>query len=85
MLFDHEAQRLSQQNSDSLDGLVTAIAGRFFGGCVLVLSTLIGAMIKSDKWVEVSPQYFHLTLGPLSAGQAGTPTKGLRAGLTFNF
>ena len=45
---------------------------------ICILSTLIGAMTKSDKWVEVSPQSLNLSLVP-------TPTKGLRAALTFNF
>ena len=51
------------------------------------LTTLVGAMKKSDKWVEVSPQRLNLSLAPLPAWprQAGTSTKGLRAVLTFNF
>ncbi len=45
---------------------------------ICVLSTLIGAATKSDKWVKVSPQRLNLSLAP-------TSTKGLRAALTFNF
>ena len=40
--------------------------------------TIIGYQIKSDKWVEVSPQGLNLSVAP-------TSTKGLRAALTFNF
>ena len=40
--------------------------------------TILGAMIKSDKWVEVPPQRLNLSVAP-------TSTKGLRAALTFNF
>ena len=40
--------------------------------------TILGAISKSDKWVEVSPQRLNLSLTP-------TSTKGLRAALTFNF
>ena len=46
------------------------------GACMI--STLIAAMIKSDKWVEVPPDRLNLSLAP-------TSTKGLRAALTFNF
>ena len=45
---------------------------------LLIIPTFIGAMIKSDKWVEVPPQRLNLSLAP-------TSTKGLRAALTFNF
>ena len=45
---------------------------------IIGISTLIGAITKSDKWVEVSPQRLTLSLAP-------TSTKGLRAALTFNF
>ena len=40
--------------------------------------TILGAVIKSDKWVEVPPQRLNLSVAP-------TSTKGLRAALTFNF
>ena len=40
--------------------------------------TILGAISKSDKWVEVSPQRLNLSFAP-------TSTKGLRAALTFNF
>ncbi|MDE0396876.1 MAG: hypothetical protein OXL96_03625 [Candidatus Poribacteria bacterium] len=45
---------------------------------LLIIPTFIGAMIKSDKWVEVPPQRLNLSVAP-------TSTKGLRAALTFNF
>ncbi len=45
---------------------------------ICVLSTLIGATTKSDKWVKVPPQILNLSVAP-------TSTKGLRAALTFNF
>ncbi|MDE0396872.1 MAG: hypothetical protein OXL96_03605 [Candidatus Poribacteria bacterium] len=63
---------------DSLDALGIALGGMAMGGLVLVLSTLIGAATKSDKWVAVPPQRLNLSLAP-------TSTKGLRAALTFNF
>lgn len=40
--------------------------------------TILGAISKSDKWVEVSPQRLNLSIAP-------TSTKGLRAALSFNF
>ena len=40
--------------------------------------TILGAISKSDKWVEVPPQRLNLSVAP-------TSTKGLRAALTFNF
>ena len=45
---------------------------------VTTLTTIIGAMSKSDKWLAVSPQRLNLSLAP-------TSSKGLRAALTFNF
>ena len=45
---------------------------------LLIIPTFIGAMIKSDKWVEVPPERLSLSVAP-------TSTKGLRAALTFNF
>ena len=45
---------------------------------IVVLSTLIGAKIKSEKWVEVSPQRLNLSIAP-------TLDKGFRAALTVNF
>ena len=45
---------------------------------ICIVSTLIGAMVKSEKWVEVPPQRLNLSVAP-------TSTKGLRAALTFNF
>ena len=54
---------------------------------LITFTTLVGAMKKSDKWVEVSPQRLNLSLAPLPAWprQAGTSNKGLRVALTFNF
>ena len=40
--------------------------------------TILGAISKSDKWVEVPPQRLNLSVAP-------TSTKGLRTALTFNF
>ena len=45
---------------------------------ITTLTTIIGAMTKSDKWLAVSPQRLNLSIAP-------TSTKGLRAALTFNF
>ena len=47
------------------------------GGACMIL-TLIGAKIKSDKWVEMPPQRLNLSFAP-------TSTKGLRTALKFNF
>ncbi len=44
----------------------------------ICICTLIGAITKSDKWVEVPPQRLNLSLAP-------TFGKELRAALTFNF
>ena len=59
-------------------GEIVVLAG---GGGVVslcLLSTLIGASTKSDKWVEVPPQRLSLSIAP-------TPAKGLRAALAVNF
>ena len=61
-----------------LRGLATGLTLGFICTPIIILSTLIGAMIKSDKWVEVPPDRLNLSLAP-------TSTKGLRAALTFNF
>ena len=61
-----------------LRGLATGLTLGFICTPIIILPTLIGAMIKSDKWVEVPPQRLNLSLAP-------TSTKGLRAALTFNF
>ena len=45
---------------------------------ICLLSTLMGAATKSEKWAEVSPQRLNLSIAP-------TSTKGLRAALTVNF
>ena len=44
----------------------------------IFICALVGAMTKSDKWGEVSPQSLNLSLAP-------TSSKGLRAALAFNF
>lgn len=59
-------------------GLATYITALYVSLPIYLLSTLIGAAIKSDKWIEVPPQSLNLSL-------ASTSTKGLRAALTFNF
>ncbi len=46
-------------------------------GVGIVASTLIGFMVKTERWVEVSP-------GRLNLGIAPTKNKGLRAALTFD-
>ena len=61
-----------------LRGLATGLTLGFVCTPIIILFTLIGAMTKSDKWVEVSPQRLNLSFAP-------TSTKGLRAALTFNF
>ena len=61
-----------------LQGLAELLATAIYVPPIVVLSTLIGAITKSDKWVEVSPQRLNLSLAP-------TSNKGLRAALTFNF
>lgn len=64
--------------SDSWDEFGALLIGMGISIPVCALSTLIGTMTKSDKWVEVPPQRLNLSLAP-------TSTKGLRAALTFNF
>ena len=59
-------------------GLAFLVYGGTISLPICIVSTLIGAMIKSDKWVEVPPDRLNLSLAP-------TSTKGLRAALTFNF
>ncbi len=61
-----------------LQGLGQAYATLIVLPSIAVISTLIGAITKSDKWVEVSPKRLNLSLEP-------TSPKGLRAALTFNF
>jgi len=63
---------------DSTEGLALLYVLGYISIPICALSTLIGATIKTDKWVEVSPQSLNLSLAP-------TSTKGLRAALTFNF
>ena len=61
-----------------LQGLAELLATAIYVPPLVVISTLIGAITKSDKWVEVSPQRLNLSLAP-------TSSKGLRAALTLNF
>ena len=61
-----------------LQGLAELLATAIYVPPIVVIPTLIGAITKSDKWVEVSPLHLNLSLAP-------TPAKGLRAALTFNF
>ena len=67
----------SEEGPD-LQGLVQVYATVILVPSIVVISTLIGAMKKSDNWVEVSPQRLNLSLAP-------TSSKGLCAALTFNF
>ncbi len=79
----------------NLQGLGQAYATLIVLPSIAVISTLIGGITKSDKWVAVSPQRLNLSFAPLPAwprpacllqrGQAGPSGKGLRAALTFNF
>ena len=72
------AKNLESRNPDNIDGLAIFIFGTIAAPSAFVISTLIGAITKSDKWVEVSPQHLNLSLAPTSG-------KRLRAALTFNF
>ncbi|MYC14007.1 MAG: hypothetical protein F4Y39_09810 [Gemmatimonadetes bacterium] len=65
-------------NPDSTDGLVLLYVLGYISIPICVLSTLIGAATKSERWVKVSPHSFNLSV-------AHTSSKGLRAALTFNF
>ena len=65
-------------SSGDLQGLAELLATVIIVPPIVVISTLIGAITKSDKWVEVSPQRLNLSLAPTSG-------KGLHAALTFNF
>ena len=66
------------RDEDEWQRFATIVTATFISLPIWVLSTIIGATIKSEKWVEVSPQSLNLSLTP-------TSTKGLRAALTFNF
>ena len=59
-------------------GLATYSTAVVIFPSIVALSTLMGATIKSEKWVEVPPQHLNLSI-------AATPEKGLRAALTVNF
>lgn len=77
-----EKKRIDQRSGDTSNSYyvlgLMSLLGYSAGAFVCLLSTLIGAATKSDKWVEVSPQRLNLSVAP-------TSTKGLRAALTFNF
>ena len=78
-VFFRHAEHIDETTpDDSLDALAIALGGMVIGGLILVIFTFSGAMTKSDKWVEVPPQRFNLSVAPIS-------TKGLHAALTFNF
>ena len=78
-----EEKRLDEKNSGDASlayytlGIATLV-GYSAGALVCLLSTLIGATIKSDKWVGVPPDRLNLSIAP-------TASKGLSAALTFNF
>ena len=59
-------------------GLAFVVYGGVISLPIYIVSTLIGAAIKTDNWVKVSPQRLNLSVAP-------TSSKGLRAALTFNF
>ena len=77
-----EKKRIDQRSGDTSLSYYTlhiaTLVGYSAGAFVCLLSTLIGATIKSNKWVEVPPDRLNLSIAP-------TSTKGLRAALTFNF
>lgn len=77
-----EKKRIDQRSGDTSLSYYTlhiaTLVGYSAGAFVCLLSTLIGAATKSDKWVEVPPKSLNLSLVP-------TSTKGFRAALTFNF
>ncbi len=77
-----EKKRIDQRSGDTSNSYyvlgLMSLLGYSAGAFVCLLSTLIGAATKSDKWVEVSPQRLNLSVAP-------TSTKRLRAALTFNF
>ena len=66
------------RDEDEWQRFATIVTATFISLPIWVLSTLIGATIKTEKWVEVPPQRLNLSVAPTSA-------KGLRAALTFNF
>ena len=76
--FYERAKNLDETTPGDSGALGIGIAGIYMGGLIFVIFTFVGAMTKSDKWVEVPPQSLNLSLAP-------TSTKGLRAALTFNF
>ena len=59
-------------------GAFVLVVGVGVAGSLCLLSTLLGAATKSEKWVEVSPQRLNLSIAP-------TSTKGIRAALEVNF
>ena len=63
---------------DEWEGFATALAILFGFPSIFISCTLIGFVTKSDRWAEVPPQRLNLSISP-------TPTRGLRAALSFNF
>ena len=51
---------------------------RYIFPSIFISGTLLGAATKSDGSAEVPPQRVNLSISP-------TPTRGLRAALSFNF
>ena len=72
---------------DGWEAFTESVMTLIYVPSIIGISTLLGAITKSDKWVKVSPQRLNLSLAPLPAWprQTGTSSKGLRAALTFNF
>ena len=54
------------------------LRGRYLYAPIILGSTLIGASIKTERWVELSPHRLNLGIAPTQNG-------GLRAGLSFDF
>ncbi|MCY3682194.1 MAG: hypothetical protein OXH16_12400 [Gemmatimonadetes bacterium] len=66
------------RDEDEWQRFATIVTATFISLPIWVLSTIIGATIKSDKWIEVPSQRLNLSIAP-------TSTEGLRTALTFNF
>ena len=82
-IYTHiEGKRIDQRSGDTSNSYyvlgLMSLLGYSAGAFVCLISTLIGATIKSDKWVEVPPDRLNLSIAP-------TSTKGLRAALTSSF
>ncbi len=63
-----EKKRIDQRSGDTSLSYYTlhiaTLVGYSAGAFVCLLSTLIGATIKSDKWVEVPPDRLNLSINP---------------------